>query len=199
MSGWSLVYDGFDPAQEPLREALCTLGNGYFATRGAVPEAAADDVHYPGTYVAGLFDRLTTPIAGRDVENEDLVNAPNWLPFSFRRPDHDWWRVGDADLLEYQQELDLRQGVLTRTWRTRDDEGRVTSVRQRRLVAWPIRTWQPWRQGFWPRTGVGRWRSGPASTALSPTRAWPAIASCTAITSTRWAVARPARMRSGWR
>jgi alpha,alpha-trehalase len=135
MSGWSLVYDGFDPAQEPLREALCTLGNGYFATRGAAPEAAADDVHYPGTYVAGLFDRLTTPIAGRDVENEDLVNAPNWLPFSFRRPDHDWWRVGDADLLEYQQELDLRQGVLTRTWRTRDDEGRVTSVRQRRLVS----------------------------------------------------------------
>ena len=34
-SAWSLVYDGFDPAREGIREALCTLGNGYFATRGA--------------------------------------------------------------------------------------------------------------------------------------------------------------------
>ena len=58
MSGWILSYDGFDPKEEGLREALCTLGNGYFATRGAAPESAADDVHYPGTYVAGCYDRL---------------------------------------------------------------------------------------------------------------------------------------------
>ena len=35
MSAWSLVYEGYDPASETLRETLCTLGNGYFATRGA--------------------------------------------------------------------------------------------------------------------------------------------------------------------
>jgi hypothetical protein len=29
---WTLAYDGFDPAGERLREALCTLGNGYFAS-----------------------------------------------------------------------------------------------------------------------------------------------------------------------
>ena len=33
-STWSLAYESFDPAQEGIREALCTLGNGYFATRG---------------------------------------------------------------------------------------------------------------------------------------------------------------------
>jgi trehalose/maltose hydrolase-like predicted phosphorylase len=49
MTAWTLAYDGFDPASEGLREALCTLGNGYFATRGAAPESSADDVHYPGT------------------------------------------------------------------------------------------------------------------------------------------------------
>ena len=55
MSDWALIYDGFDPATERLREALCTLGNGYFATRGAAPEANADDTHYPGTYLAGGY------------------------------------------------------------------------------------------------------------------------------------------------
>ena len=49
-----LAYEGFDPEREGLREALCTLGNGRFATRGAAPEARADDVHYPGTYAAGV-------------------------------------------------------------------------------------------------------------------------------------------------
>ena len=29
----------FDPARERIREALCALGNGYFATRGAAPGA----------------------------------------------------------------------------------------------------------------------------------------------------------------
>ena len=84
MSDWSLLYDDYDPAQEGLREALCTLGNGYFATRGAAPDSVADDVHYPGTYLAGGYNRLITEIAGREIENEDLVNLPNWLPLAFR-------------------------------------------------------------------------------------------------------------------
>src|SRR3546814_16707474 len=90
-SGWKLVYEGFDPAREGLREALCTLGNGYFATRGAAEETEADDVHYPGTYLAGGYNRLQTDIAGRVIENEDLVNLPNWLPLTFRPEDGDWF------------------------------------------------------------------------------------------------------------
>ena len=43
---------------EGTREALLTLGNGYLATRGAMAHATADDVHYPGTYVAGRYNRL---------------------------------------------------------------------------------------------------------------------------------------------
>ncbi|MDP6561236.1 MAG: hypothetical protein QF619_14145 [Candidatus Binatia bacterium] len=50
MSDWALDYEGFDPAQQRLLEALCTLGNGYFATRGAAEEAIASPIHYPGTY-----------------------------------------------------------------------------------------------------------------------------------------------------
>lgn len=73
-SAWSLVYEGFDPAHEGIREALCALGNGYFATRGAAVWACADDTHYPGTYLAGGYNRMRTDIAGRVVENEDLVN-----------------------------------------------------------------------------------------------------------------------------
>jgi trehalose/maltose hydrolase-like predicted phosphorylase len=135
VSDWTLAYDGFDPAAEGLREALCTLGNGYFATRGAAPEASADGTHYPGTYVAGCYDRLTSEVAGRPVENEDIVNAPNWLPLTFRIAGGDWYAPGTGELLDTHQELDLRRGVLARRFRVRDPRGRVTAVSQRRLVS----------------------------------------------------------------
>ena len=68
---------------------MCTLGNGYFATRGTATDAEADEVHYLGTYLAGGYNRLKTELSGRVVENEDLVNVPNWIPLTFRITDHE--------------------------------------------------------------------------------------------------------------
>ena len=134
-SVWTLVYDSFDPARQGLREALCAVGNGYFVTRGALPEAEADQVNYPGTYVAGLYNRATTKIAGRTVENEDLVNVPNWLPLRFRVAGGDWFDAQQADVAEHRFELDMRHGTLIRHLVWQDAEGRRTSMVQRRLVS----------------------------------------------------------------
>ncbi len=134
MSAWALVYEGFDPRAQGLREALCTLGNGYFCTRGAAPEVEADAVHYPGTYLAGGYDRLVTEVAGRPVENEDLVNLPNWLPLRLRPAGGTWLHPGAVEVLAWRQELDILLGLLRRTVRLRDPEGRVTRLEERRLV-----------------------------------------------------------------
>jgi trehalose/maltose hydrolase-like predicted phosphorylase/beta-phosphoglucomutase-like phosphatase (HAD superfamily) len=132
-SVWRLVYDGFDAERQGLREALCALGNGYFVTRGAFPEAVADEVNYPGTYVAGLYNRLVSNVAGREIENEDLVNVPNWLPLRFRIPGRAWFDVEQA--ADHSLELDMRNGTLTRRFIWQDNEGRLTSVVQRRFVS----------------------------------------------------------------
>ena len=134
-SAWSLAYEGFDPAQEGKREALCTLGNGYFATRGAAVWAVADDIHYPGTYLAGGYNRLHTNIADRVVENEDLVNFPNWLALEFRIAEQDWFDARTVNLLSYSQELDLRQGMLLRSIRFEDSHGRRSTLKERCLVS----------------------------------------------------------------
>ncbi|MFP3712618.1 glycoside hydrolase family 65 protein [Puerhibacterium sp. TATVAM-FAB25] len=133
--GWVLRYVGYDPADEGRREALCTVGNGYLATRGAAAESRADGVHYPGTYVAGLYNRLQDRVDGRVVENESLVNLPNWLATRFRIDGGPWLDAGHAEVVEQAQELDLRRAVLTRRTRLRDGEGRTTTVTERRLVS----------------------------------------------------------------
>ncbi|MER6085951.1 glycosyl hydrolase family 65 protein [Streptomyces sp. NPDC001833] len=140
MSEWTWKWTGYDPAAERLRESLCTLGNGYFATRGALPECRAGLVHYPGTYAAGCYNRLESTVAGRQVVNEDLVNLPNWLLLRFRRR-----RAGDSawgpwfsphphTLLEHSHTLDLRRATLTRSFRHLNHETGVLSVEQTRLV-----------------------------------------------------------------
>jgi trehalose/maltose hydrolase-like predicted phosphorylase len=134
-SGWALTYDGFDPATEGARETLCALGNGYFETRGAAPWATADGVHYPGAYLAGGYNRLRTAIAGRDVENEGLVNLPNWLSLQLDLGGAGWFDERAVRLLSYRQQLDLRFGMLLRTLTFEDAEGRRSTLRERRLVS----------------------------------------------------------------
>ncbi|MGW1679647.1 glycoside hydrolase family 65 protein [Saccharopolyspora sp. NPDC002376] len=134
MSSWQFGFQGFDPDDEGRREALCALGNGYFATRGAAPESTADDVHYPGTYVAGCYNRLTTEVADREVEDESLVNMPNWLLLTFRIDDGPWFDLARVDVLDHEQELDLERAILVRRLRFRDERGRTTRVVQRRFV-----------------------------------------------------------------
>ncbi|MEJ2024635.1 MAG: trehalose-phosphatase, partial [Deltaproteobacteria bacterium] len=131
---WSLTYEGFEPDSEKLREALCTTGNGYFATRGAAPEAAAGDVHYPGTYIAGIYNRLKSHVADHTIENESMVNAPNWLPLNFRIEDEDWFALESVHILQYRQELDMHHGVLERAVQFEDERKRRTRLTQRRFV-----------------------------------------------------------------
>lgn len=134
LSEWALVYDSYNPSQEKLREALCTLGNGYFACRGAAPESIADAIHYPGTYLAGGYNRLRSEVAGHEIENEDLVNLPNWLPLSFRIDGSDWFDLGQLQILDYHQSLDIHRGVLERNVRFVDGRQRISRLSQRRLV-----------------------------------------------------------------
>lgn len=133
-NSWTLTYDDWIPDQQPLREALCTLGNGYFASRGAAEEVQAGGPHYPGTYLAGGYNRLESEVSGRIIENEDLVNWPNWLCLSFRIEGGNWFNISSADLLEFQQSLDLRRGVLNRRLRFRMPDNRETMLVSRRLV-----------------------------------------------------------------
>ncbi len=133
--GWTLSYDEYDAENEKLREALCVLGNGFFALRGAGEETDADPVHYPGTYLAGGYNRLITMIADRPIENEDLVNFPNPLVLKWRQAGGSWFSLDDVEITEFRQNLDLKHGVLERSVEMRDAQGRASRVVSRRFVS----------------------------------------------------------------
>jgi len=135
MATWKLSYNRFNSEEEALRETLCTLGNGYFGTRGATPEMAASKVHYPGTYIAGVYNTLPTEIASRTIDNEDLVNCPNWLMISYRIDDGPWFDRLKVKILTWKVELNMHRGILSRRMRWQDDQGRITLAESHCIVS----------------------------------------------------------------
>ncbi|MFR9777195.1 glycoside hydrolase family 65 protein [Micromonospora sp. MS34] len=133
-AAWVLGYQGGDPAAEGTRETMLTLGNGYLATRGAAPEASADGVRYPGSYLAGFHNRLIGG-EGRPDGEESIVNLPNWLPLTFRPAGGDWYAPDRARRMHEHRLLDLRRGVYLREVLVADRDQRRTRLRQRRLVS----------------------------------------------------------------
>ncbi len=134
LGDWELVYHEWNPEEQPTREALLTLGNGYFATRGAVEESPAGGPHYPGTYLAGGFNRAESEIGGKIIENEDMVNWPNWLPLSFRCEEGEWFDLAHVRLLDYTHWLDLYRGLVHRRIQFRDQSDREFKLETRRIV-----------------------------------------------------------------
>ncbi len=133
--GWKLTYNDYDPAKEKSREALLTVGNGFFGTRGAMEETKACETNYPGTYIAGMYNRLATPIAGREIENEDFVNVPNWLKINFKIDDENWFDPNNTTINSINRQLDFKTGLLTKTMLVTDEEGRQTKIESFRMAS----------------------------------------------------------------
>ncbi|MCK5857074.1 MAG: beta-phosphoglucomutase family hydrolase [Bacteroidales bacterium] len=132
---WSLSYHDYDAEKERSREALLTVGNGYFGTRGALCETDINEVNYPGTYMAGLFNRLPSEVNGRELENEDFVNAINWLPITFKIDDGDWMDINCVKILSISRKLDFKTGVLNRELKVEDTAGNQTIIYTRRYAS----------------------------------------------------------------
>ncbi|MEN8224043.1 MAG: HAD-IA family hydrolase [Bacteroidota bacterium] len=132
---WNLIYYGYDPGKEKVRESMLTVGNGYFGTRGAMEESRAGENNYPASYMAGLYNRLVSKVADRDVENEDFVNVTNWLPITFRIEGGEWLTPDTSEILSLRRRLHMNKGFLCRRMVVRDKQGRETLIHSRRFAS----------------------------------------------------------------
>lgn len=132
---WSISYNDYKPEKERSREALLTVGNGYFGTRGAMEEVEANTINYPGTYLAGLYNRLITKVADRNIENEDFVNIPNWLPVSFRIDKGAWINMNEIKILSIRRVINFKNGLLERYLIVEDKLGQQTEIKSERFAS----------------------------------------------------------------
>jgi beta-phosphoglucomutase family hydrolase len=133
---WTLVYHGFEPERERLKETLTTVGNGYFGTRGCFEANRADEVvHYPGTYIAGVYNSLPSIVFRKTITNNDLVNCPNWLLVELAIENGKFRSPLEFELIDYRQTLDMRTAVMSRRLTFKDRKGRITTITSERLAS----------------------------------------------------------------
>ncbi len=134
-NNWSITYSDYIPEKEKSRETLLTVGNGYFGTRGAFEETDANEFNYPGTYIAGMYNRLVSKVGDRDVENEDFVNCPNWLPIKFNIGLDNQTDLNKVEVLDIERKLDFKTGLLSKKLIIKDEGGRETLIKSKRFAS----------------------------------------------------------------
>jgi kojibiose phosphorylase len=107
---WLVAEDSLDPASIRSAEALFTVGNGRFATRGSFEE------RYPGDQPATLAHGVWAP---HPIAVSELANLPDWTSLDIH-VDGARFSLADGEILRYWRMLDLRSGLLRRnvTWRS---------------------------------------------------------------------------------
>lgn len=120
-NSWVVEIDGFDPLLERVVESVLAVSNGFVGTQTALPEGSR--FSNPATFLAGVFEGPADPSGVRE-----LVTAPNWLAARIT-VEGERLRLESGEVLNHRRWLDLKRGLVVRTWRQRDPSGRVTRLR----------------------------------------------------------------------
>ncbi|WP_448266688.1 beta-phosphoglucomutase [Nostoc sp. DSM 114159] len=122
---WILIETQFDPEQLHSKETVFTIGNGYLGTRGSFEEGYPHAL--PATFIHGVYDDVP-------VVYTELVNCPDWLPLIVI-VNGDRFRLDRGEILSYERQLDLRQGLLLRALRWRSPSGNTIDISFERFAS----------------------------------------------------------------
>ncbi|MBV9169456.1 MAG: glycoside hydrolase family 65 protein, partial [Chloroflexi bacterium] len=75
-----------------------------------------------------------TSLGGEEMEDESIVNLPNWLLMRFRAAEGEWLQPESTQVSTYLQEVNLSRGVFSRQMSLTDADERRTHVSELRLV-----------------------------------------------------------------
>ena len=115
---WTIVEKPFQAKRRRGMDAIFTLGNGYLGCRGFFEEETEGVEALGGVYMAGVFGKGALK-AWKGMHRE-LVNTPNFLR-AVITVDGEPVLVRPGRVSQFQRTLDMRGGLLTRSfvWKSR--------------------------------------------------------------------------------
>ena len=133
---WAITEDGFDPKHSKIAESVFSLANEFMGVRGFFEEDYSGD-SLIGSYFNGVYDaeRLSrNAYKGVVLETEFMANAVNWLALHIRL-DGEILDLARVKFRDFQRQLDLRTGLLTRRFIWETAEGKQTDLCFERIVS----------------------------------------------------------------
>lgn len=132
---WKIKYFEKDNKKEVLRESLCTVGNGYMGVRGCFETQRNSENHYPGFYVAGIYNEIKKKVRGKNAVNNSIVNLPNWLLIEIDIGNSKKINPFEQQILDYKKELDMKKASLIHKIVFKDKRGRISELNSQRFAS----------------------------------------------------------------
>ena len=127
---WLVVEEGFHPEHQRSSESIFSIGNGKFGQRANFEEHYSGD-SLRGSYVAGVYYPDKTRVGwwknGYPEYFAKVLNSVNWMGVNVII-DGELLDLNSVQVSEFRRELDMRQGLLSRSFAARMSNGRAVKV-----------------------------------------------------------------------
>lgn len=134
---WKIIETRFEPGRGRDSESIFALGNGMMGQRANFEETYSGDT-LQGSYVAGVYYPDKTVVGWWKVGYPEyfakVPNAPSWTGITVRI-DGEELDLAKCELKSFRRELDMKEGLLTRTFTAVMHSGRVVEVVAKRFLS----------------------------------------------------------------
>jgi len=134
---WKIIETRFEPERGRDSESIFALGNGMMGQRANFEELYSGDT-LQGTYVAGIYYPDKTVVGwwknGYPEYFAKVPNAPSWSGIRITI-DGEELDLAHCKIKSFRRELDMKAGLLTRTFTAVMPAGRMAEVMAKRFVS----------------------------------------------------------------
>lgn len=134
---WQIIEEGFDPHFNRISESIFSIGNGRMGQRANFEEDYSGDT-LRGSYVAGVYYPDKTRVGwwknGYPEYFAKVLNAPNWIGIHIGI-ENQKLDLAKCKVTEFRRVLDMKTGLLQRTFQAELPDGKKVSVDARRFCS----------------------------------------------------------------
>ncbi|MBI9104426.1 MAG: glycoside hydrolase family 65 protein [Spirochaetales bacterium] len=134
---WHIIEDKFHPEYNRISESIFSIGNGHMGMRGNFEESYSGKT-LQGTYMAGVYYPDKTIVGwwknGYPEYFAKVLNSTNWIGLEIQIDDN-LLDLSNTDIQEFKRDLDMKRGLLSRSFRTLLPDGTLVVVETCRFVS----------------------------------------------------------------
>lgn len=133
---WKIIEEGFDKEYALVSESIFSLGNEYMGTRGNFEEGYSGNTLI-GNYFNGIYEvnqLEKSGYKGMIDKTEFIVNGADWL-YTRIEVEGEKLDLFTAKVREFRRELDLRTGIMTRSYRWELTDGKELKLEFERFLS----------------------------------------------------------------
>jgi maltose phosphorylase len=133
---WNIIEEEFNPSYSQVSESIFSLGNEYMGIRGYFEEGYLGE-SLVGSYFNGVYEAVKTEgssYKGIIDKTEFMVNSVDWLHLRIQVGEEKL-SLPKAEIENFQRILNLRTGVLTRSYLWVMEDGRRLKLEFERFLS----------------------------------------------------------------